>query len=67
MVAAWGMVEGAGWEALGAAVCAPFGSFSAVPIRSGWSGSTPFIQASWLTVMPLRAAIAESVSPGRTV
>ena len=51
---------------LGAALVpagAPVGSLRAVPASSGRLGSSPFIQASRLTLIPLRAAIELSVSP----
>lgn len=38
-----------------------------MPAMSGAPGSSPFIRASWSRVSPLRAAIADSVSPGHTV
>src|SRR3954469_3244715 len=62
--AAWGMLCGAAVEPVPAA---PFGSFSAVPDRSGADGSRPFIHASSLVLTPERAAMPESVSPGCTV
>src|SRR5436305_15169794 len=44
----------------------PVGSLSGVPASSGRCGLRPFIHASCETLMPLRAARPESVSPGRT-
>src|SRR3954453_8768115 len=52
---------------LDAAPAEPVGSFSAVPATIFAFGDSPFIQAIWLTGMPLRAASPESVSPARTM
>src|SRR3954449_8888382 len=56
--------DGAGDDEL---TLAPVGSLSTVPIRSGLLGSTPFMFATAIIGTPLRAAIAVSESPGRTV
>jgi hypothetical protein len=66
---AWGTTrcpDGAA-AAAGAAEALPVGSFSTVPMITWASGASPFMNATWLAVTPLRAAIPERVSPGCTV
>ena len=61
-----GTARGLGGAAGGLGAGAPVGSFRGVPTSSSREGSSPFIHASVETPTPLRAAMAVSVSPGRT-